>query len=62
MNINESAEIRLDSRGRTNLSPLGQGTRNQTYKARMDENGVIYLEPARLVPANTTATTPKENA
>lgn len=42
-------EIKLDARGRTNLSPLGDGVQNQTYKARRDEHGVIYLEPARLV-------------
>lgn len=42
-------EIKLDARGRTNLSPLGEGVQSQTYKARRDENGVIYLEPARLV-------------
>lgn len=42
-------EIKLDSRGRTNLSPLGENVRNQLYKARRDENGVVYLEPVRFV-------------
>ena len=45
-----NAEIHVDRRGRANLSVLGPETKGRMYKARRDEHGVVYLEPARLVP------------
>lgn len=47
-----SVEVRTDSRGRVSLGKLGPGTHSQIYKARRDESGVIYLEPAKLVLIN----------
>ena len=46
--------LKMDDRGRISLDPLGPEVRGRTYRGRMDENGVIYLEPARLVTARET--------